>query len=680
MDSATPPIFFTEEQKTNGLPTAVGFTVSITLFIILYFIIIIMKPNFFNLIRETEEEKARKRLKQIKSSERFVLNFRKLVSKFISIEHERILQSPGKWLSWVFLILWIFAVIITEVSLQNILKGNRDQALIQIGLILYFCALIGYFYVRVLAFYREKLELRKKVVAHRASLVLTVVETTNDTHFGSLHAIPSSIKRESQLSAETLEQNGFDTDFRYKRRIKHISPIFDRVDFSFFNSIQIAVLVTEFIQIASFPLRDLFRSNAFLQSLMVAQGSSSRQFIESVRAIFSVFSTGLISIDFNYVKFVICWWYTLLAFSVASLFILIEYAMDWEKTSEWIPVWLRKGIDRITSGSWVVMALPLINLFYLLILNAFLEPLGCLSSNFTPTWPVGYENLAIAAQKRMIECSVIHDLYPSRNTWYSLSGFTLAFLLFTICRTAQEPVPEDGTVNYTSRSELFTKSASIVLLLLYTLVPTPETSTVRGVIASVLLFSMVMYNIVIGSTFCRWVNFARSLSYITCLWMSVVIVYYTHVSNSTVLFQTGSGVWAVLGLGALVLWIIYFLLYYFFIMSWESKSAATQPTDFQMSSVQDETHKDNSRDDLTDVSEESVSSEYSFKRASILVHSMQPEMPMIHVQEERRKPMGPRPMRNFGQKNLNFPMSNARSFDSIPRSLGSLNSGNRSPV
>jgi hypothetical protein len=58
MDTSTPPIFFTEEQKSQGLSTAIGFTVSITLFIILYFIISIFKPNFFNLIDETEEEKA----------------------------------------------------------------------------------------------------------------------------------------------------------------------------------------------------------------------------------------------------------------------------------------------------------------------------------------------------------------------------------------------------------------------------------------------------------------------------------------------------------------------------------------------------------------------------------------------------------------------------------------------
>jgi hypothetical protein len=499
----------------------------------------------------------------------------------------------------------------------------------------------------------------------------------------------SVMKPPESVTSDVSVEEGFDDDFRYKRRIKHISPVFEKVDFSLFNFIQVAVLLTEFVQIASFPLRDLFRSTAFLQSLMAVQGASSRQFIETIRGFFSIFSTGLITIDFNYVKFVICWWYTLIAFAVAFIFIIIEYAMDWERTTDLVPLWVRKTIDRFTTGSWVLMSLPLVNLFYLIILNAFLEPLGCLSSNTTPTWPVGFEDLAIAAQKRLFECAAIHDTHPSRNTWYSLSGFTLAFLLFTICRTAQEPIPEQGIINYTSRSELYTKSASIVLLLLYTLVPTQETTTVRGTLASIILFSMILYNVVIGSTFSRWVNFSRTLSYLACFWMSVVITFYTHNDNTTTLFLTGSGVWSVLAVGTLILWAVYTALYFLFIKNWETRCAEQPKTDMEMTTVppseKDEDslsrHSQEGESTISESQESSVT-DYSLKRSSLLVHSMQPTLPSIYVHEERRKPLGPRPMRSLEPTELHFPVQSVtNAIDSMPRSTtSSTKSPNRSPT
>ena len=93
---------------------------------------------------------------------------------------------------------------------------------------------------------------------------------------------------------------------------------------------------------------------------------------------------------------------------------------------------------------------------------------------------------------------------------------------------------------------------------------------------------MVLYNIVIGSTFTRWVNFARSLSYITCLWMSLVVVYYTHDDNSSALFLTGSGVWVVFGIGAVILWLVYLLVYYFVVTNWEKKCDQRPSEDIEM--------------------------------------------------------------------------------------------------
>ena len=287
-------------------------------------------------------------------------------------------------------------------------------------------------------------------------------------------------KNSSDSDTLSIVSISLDRHLNYRRRIKHLSPVLKKVEFSGFNAIQTLVIIVEFLQLASFPLRDLYRNNAFQFALQLPQGTFSKDLMSFIRSILAVFSTGLPNVNFDYVKFVICWWLTIAGVFIAAIFIAGYYAIRTEYLGQ--KICKSERVSRILKGMdgvWILSFLPIINLLYLIILNAFLERLGCLSSNITPTWPAPLVELSLAIQKRQAECLPIYSEYPMMHTWYSLAGFTLAFFLFTACRTAQEPKPEEGVINYTSQSELLLKSGAITILLLYTLVPTSNTATLR---------------------------------------------------------------------------------------------------------------------------------------------------------------------------------------------------------
>jgi hypothetical protein len=143
-------------------------------------------------------------------------------------------------------------------------------------------------------------------------------------------------------------------------------------------------------------------------------------------------------------------------------------------------------------------------------------------------------------------------------------------VILKLTRTALEPEPEDGTINYTSVSELFTKCSAIVLLLLYTLIPTPETTTIRGILAGLFILFIILYIVVFGSTYSKWINFARTLSFIIIFWTSVVVTYYTHPSNSAILYRSSDTVWITFFVGSVILCGLYSLLYFYAINDWQS--------------------------------------------------------------------------------------------------------------
>ncbi|KAJ3118917.1 hypothetical protein HDU96_006568 [Phlyctochytrium bullatum] len=95
------------------------------------------------------------------------------------------------------------------------------------------------------------------------------------------------------------------------------------------------------------------------------------------------------------------------------------------------------------------------------ILGAFVEPLGCISSSYEPLWPPkpgstqqqAAENQAAAILERRIRCSSVL-IYPSLNIWLAIFGYVLAYYVFTIFKTSEDPRPQEGIISFTTRSEV----------------------------------------------------------------------------------------------------------------------------------------------------------------------------------------------------------------------------------
>ena len=399
----------------------------------------------------------------------------------------------------------------------------------------------------------------------------------------------------------------FDSQFNYRRRVKHIEPQFETIDFTFNNVVELVALFTEFIQLASFPLRDLFRSSQFQKSFISGQKISTNVFLTKIQSAFSFISSGLPTIDSAYlsqVQFVASWWLTITSCVVAICFALFRHALKSDRIEQHIPQSFSKWFKTVETSSWVMLPLPLISMFYLIILTAFIAPLGCLSDNSTPLWPSSSSQESL--QKELIriqQCQPIHDMNPSMNTGYCLAGFLMAFVLFTVCRTAQEPVPREGRIQYTSRSELIIKICGVIILLFYVLVPSESTTTARGVMAIFILFGMVAYTVVVGTCYSRHVNVIRTISFLCVLWMAAVVVYYTSPQQADLLYQTGSDVAGPVFIGWCLIAAIYYTGYTFLIKHLQKASQA--PRDYDSSAGitpenEDMSPKGDPHDQITD--------------------------------------------------------------------------------
>ena len=82
----------------------------------------------------------------------------------------------------------------------------------------------------------------------------------------------------------------------------------------------------------------------------------------------------------------------------------------------------------------------------------------------------------------------------------------------------------------------------------------------------------------------RKINSLRTLSYIFILWMSAVVAYFTSPNNAVQLYEVGAGVFTVILVGWLVLYVCHLIVDFLFIAPWERRcSEATIQTDSQQS-------------------------------------------------------------------------------------------------
>ncbi|KAJ3151670.1 hypothetical protein HK101_001873 [Irineochytrium annulatum] len=408
-----------------------------------------------------------------------------------------------------------------------------------------------------------------------------------------------SIDTHTTEAPDAETENNFDDEFQYIRRMKHILPQYNHIHLTPMNAVQVLILLVEFVQLASFPYRDLMSNKDFQKSLYLSWHGTAQtegsNFVGGLRRIFSTFSQGLPSIDtqeLSKIQFVVSWWFSLIAVLLAGAGVLLRHCISSNLLG------LKQRHMRLLHGNWILVFLPLANLFYLVILGAFVQPLGCISSYTDPLWPpqpaanaeASRVSLNTARYERFLQCVPVL-LHPQTYLWAPLTGYIMGYYVLTIFKTSEDPHPCLGVISFTTRSEVLNKNFSLILLLLYTLIPTADSSTARGVLATQILAIMVYFQIRIGSSYIRPVNFVRTLSFIFVLWMSIVVAFFTAPSqHGFYQLDYDSGVYAspeldprtyhpwqriclVILLGWLVILILYTLLYLLVIIKIEKRSA-----------------------------------------------------------------------------------------------------------
>ncbi|KAJ3331439.1 hypothetical protein HDU76_003184 [Blyttiomyces sp. JEL0837] len=320
------------------------------------------------------------------------------------------------------------------------------------------------------------------------------MESIRRQHSNNTLSRVSAITEGAQTTGTRPENENFDDDFEYIRRLKHILPQYTRVLWTPSNFLQIIILITEFLLLASFPYRDLLRNADFQKSLQVDTSSGS-SVVGGTRNILTTISSGLPNIDtllLSNIQFAVAWWCSFLAFIVTACAVTLSKLLE-------VGVFdnhprAKRVMLKILQGPWILNFLPLVNLAYLVILGAFVDPLGCISSSSDPLWPpspssdpeIAQQNTIYAQKLRQERCApVINN--PQLQAYYVL----------TIYKISDEPKPTEGIISFTTRSEVLNKNAGLILLLLYTLIPTEASATARGVLGIFVLSGMIFYQIVI---------------------------------------------------------------------------------------------------------------------------------------------------------------------------------------
>ncbi|KAJ3353278.1 hypothetical protein HDU83_006958 [Entophlyctis luteolus] len=517
-------------------------------------------------------------------------NFKLILHHLVAVPTKKeVVSSAGKCLiPFGFLLSLIVSIIVLQnaIAVHSVLveQYTINVTQVQAGLIAFFVSCNGFLVSRILEYYKEKTEVRKKAAAYAfkisnnnysrqtnesgvcdtnvaADAVAAVSIDDICTFDSSSQSISSKVEaigfsdnpipKENSDSEVEHQAPIFDSKFEYIRRVKHLLPQYNYIHLSFGNFMQLFVLITEFIQLASFPFRDLLMYSNFQQSLSFdSDGFTDTvgyKFIETIRSITSTISSGLPTIDtlvLSNIRFAIAWWISLLGIVLAALVMTIKAFLHCDFLSAHPR--LKKFCKSAAEGSWVVYFQPLTSILYLIvispyiflifvqpihkILGSFVEPLGCFSSSDQPLWPPelggsvleSVMNKQIAIKLRQEQCAPIL-LNPPLQVWCSVVGYIMAYYLLTIFKVCDEQKPREGIVTFTSRSEVLNKNGSLTLLLLYTLIPTSDSTTLSkncykvqahaivllgGIVAAIVLCFMIFYQIRIGSSYIRPVNLA----------------------------------------------------------------------------------------------------------------------------------------------------------------------------
>ncbi|KAJ3401349.1 hypothetical protein CcCBS67573_g02636 [Chytriomyces confervae] len=611
-DGSTPPMFLNPAVNTLENKATIALTVSVfvSVFPVFYFFQVFVVRWFLG-----QEKWSQSVMQAAESVEVIATNYRLVLHHLFAYPTRKEMRAnPVSLLPFVFLLGLVISFGVIEDAIDNKMPItsptpfliNRTQA--QGGMILFFISCNGFLIARLNEHYRDKTEMRKKAAAHAFRVTYQAAFTAKtgpallegeypESHDGNddpetpEEVVPAGAAAAAQPHTE---HTIFNKEFEFIRRLKHILPQYNKVSINFGNIVQIVVLAVELVQLASFPYRDLLMNQQFQASLTYQWNTGTtddlgNSVVTGLRHMLTSISSGLPNIDtlvLSNIQFAIAWWISLIGATLAAVAVLIRSNLK----SDFFQARpkLKKAMSAVVSGSYIVYFEPITSMLYLVMLGSFVEPLGCLSNSDIPLWPPAAGsnsqeaaiNLMRAVRLRQEQCSPIL-LNPPLHVWCTLSGYMLGYYVLTIFKICDEQKPREGIVTFTTRSEVLNKNGSLILLLLHTLIPTEDSTTLRGSIGIIVLLIMIFYQVRIGSSYIRPINFWRSVSFCWVLWMSICTMYFTHPNtrgfygiypDPPINYRPWMRIALAVGIGWIVILVLYSITYLIFIRKMEKDS------------------------------------------------------------------------------------------------------------
>ncbi|GAN07185.1 hypothetical protein MAM1_0151c06678 [Mucor ambiguus] len=233
------------------------------------------------------------------------------------------------------------------------------------------------------------------------------------------------------------------------------------------NWVQITILIIEFFQLMTFPLRDLITVTSLVSGDEASTGRT-----ETSQLISFILNAGGLMPDMRTPTWYTYSLWTAFAVTCVSLMLgLIIHAVNYKYPYK-LPT------------RWVRWCIPVATLLYIPILTTFVSSAACQSLNI-PT-----NDFSVTL--RCNAPSISRQLY----LWLSLFGYIIAYFLMTIFLTSYERVPTKNEIAYKSIGVAFIKNMGLLLAIVFLLVEsTTNVNRMRAILSITILLTMICYNI-----------------------------------------------------------------------------------------------------------------------------------------------------------------------------------------
>ncbi|KAJ2021733.1 hypothetical protein GGI06_002124 [Coemansia sp. S85] len=299
---------------------------------------------------------------------------------------------------------------------------------------------------------------------------------------------------------------------------------FYHFNWSVFNVVQIGILLFEFVQLLSFPIRDLIDS-IHLADRIDPDSPDAANFIIGIISMFANLSSKFYIIQL--------WFLVAVIACIAAVMSTIHVYNAW---------WPHKPI----ALYWVKYLLPLANLLYLPMLVMLIGSAACLSKLGTDD-----QKGAASGLLRCNDPTIVKPLYLS----FTVVAYTGGYVILTAFVTSFDRIPIHGEIHFRSQGVAFLKNASMLLSIDFLLVANSYRH-IRSILSLVIVLSMVCFNISTQPCFVDQINYWRTYGLCSILWVSLIVAMLTNESSTLTKLSIG-GIAGALSIGVVVLFVLF---------------------------------------------------------------------------------------------------------------------------